>query len=111
MPVYPLSYIDKLVRVLHIIQGKKKLPVEVFTPMEEGKFSTVEDIDRIWHERFEIVMNIRQNAFAGLPATMLQGSDSFRYTAARALIALDRLFCRLGITKGFDRKMIARKRV
>ena len=67
-------------------------------------------IDRIWHEQFEVVMSVRQNAFVGTPAMHLLGPDSFRYTTARALVALDRFLCYFGIVKGFDRKLIARKR-
>ena len=78
--------------------------------MEEAKHSSVEDIDKIWHEKFEVVMNERQNAFITLPAISLLGPDGFRYTTARVLVALDRLFCYFRITKGFDRKLIARKR-
>lgn len=110
LPVYPLSYREKILRVFQLVTGKKQLPAEIFTPMEEAKHSSVEDIDRIWHEQFEVVMNVRQNAFAGLPATYLLGPDNFRYTTARALVALDRFLCYLGIIKGFDRKMVARKR-
>ena len=111
LPTYSRSYLGKISFVFQLVTGKKQLPAEIFTPMEEAKHSIVEDIDRIWHEQFEVVMDIRRNAFAGLPATYLLGPDSFRYTTARALVALDRLFCYFGITKGFDRKLIARKRV
>lgn len=111
LPVYPLSYQEKISRAFQLLTGRKQFPVEFFTPMEEAKHSSVEDIDRMLHERYEVVMNIRRNAFIGLPATYLLGPDGFRYATARALVALDRLFCCLGITKGFDRKMVARKRV
>ncbi len=111
LPFYPRSYLGKISLAFQLVTGKKQFPAEFLTPMEEAKHSSVEDIDKIWHEQFEVVMNARQNAFIGLPATLLFGPDSFRYTVARALVALDRLFCYFGITKGFDRKMIARKRV
>jgi len=55
-------------------------------------------------------MSVRQNAFVGTPAMHLLGPDSFRYTTARALVALDRFLCYFGIVRGFDRKLIARKR-
>jgi len=110
LPIYPLSYVKKISIALQLVTGKKQFPAEILTPMEEAKHSSVEDIDRILHEKYEIVMNVRQNAFTGLPATYLLGPDSFRYTTARALVALDRFLCYFGIVKGFDRKMIARKR-
>ncbi|MFA6357085.1 MAG: class I SAM-dependent methyltransferase [Candidatus Omnitrophota bacterium] len=110
LPIYPLSYVKKISFAFQLVMGKKQFPVEFFTPMEKAKHSSVDDIDKIWHEQFEIVMSVRQNAFAPAPSSFLLGPDSFRYTTARVLVALDRLFCRLGITKGFDRKMIARKR-
>lgn len=111
LPIYPLSYREKLSIAFQLVTGKKRFPSEFLTPMEEAKHSSVYDIDTMLHEQFEVVMNVRQNAFAGLPATYLRGPDSFRYTMARALVALDRLLCYIGIVKGFDRKMIARKRV
>lgn len=111
LPIYPLSYLKKISIALQLLTGKRQFPAEFLTPMEEAKHSSVEDIERMWYEQFEVVMNVRQNAFAGLPATYLLGPDSFRYTTARALVALDRFLCYLGIVKGFDRKMIARKRV
>ena len=110
LPIYPLSYVKKISIAFQLVTGKKQFPAEILTPMEEAKHSSVEDIDRILHEQYEIVMNVRQNAFAGLPATYLLGPDSFRYSTARALVALDRFLCYFGIVKGFDRKMIARKR-
>ena len=110
LPIRPLSYLQKFSIALQIFMGKRELPAEIFTPMEEAKHSSVVDIDRIWHEQFEVVMSVRQNAFVGTPAMVLRGPDSFRYTTARALVALDRFLCYFGIVKGFDRKMIARKR-
>jgi len=110
LPVYSMSYLQKFSFVLQLLIGKKKLPVEFLTPMEEAKHSSVEDIDKMLHDKYEIIMNIRQNAFAGLPATYLPGPDWFRYSVARILVFFDRLLCFLGVVKGFDRKMIARKR-
>jgi len=42
---------------------------------------------------------------------LLSGPDNFRYPAARALVALDRLMCYLGIVNGLERIMIARKKL
>lgn len=110
LPIYPKSYLEKISLAFQLLTGKKQFPAEFLTPMEEAKHSSVEDIERIFYEQFEVVMNIRQNAFVGLPATYLLGPDSFRYSAARLLVAMDRLFCSLGLTKGFDRKIVARKK-
>mgnify|MGYP001619971345 CR=1 FL=1 len=99
-----------MVRVFKILTGKKPLPTEFLTPMEEAKHSSVDDLDKILYEKYEVLLYMRQNAFIGLPATYLRGPDIVRYSAARVLVALDKLFCRFGITKGFDRKIIARKR-
>jgi 2-polyprenyl-3-methyl-5-hydroxy-6-metoxy-1,4-benzoquinol methylase len=105
------SYMQKFSIALQLLSGKRKLPAEVFTPMEEAKHSSVYDIERILHEQYDVLVEVRQNAFAGSPAMLLSGPDSFRYTLARALVGLDRLLCYIGIVKGFDRKMIARKKV
>jgi len=110
-PTYNRSYREKISMAFQIITGKKAAPVEFFSPLEEAKHSTVDDIDKIWNNQYEIVMNLRQNSFAGLASTYLLGPDSFRYTLARILVAIDRLFCYIGITKGFDRKLIGRKRM
>jgi hypothetical protein len=56
------------------------------------------------------IFELRQNAFVGIPVMCLGGWDIFRYTTARTLAGLDRLLYRLGIVKGFERIMIARKR-
>lgn len=111
LPVYHYSYAQKISIALQLLTGKRQLPAEVFTPMEEAKHSSVDDLARIWHEQFEVLLTVQQNAFAGTPAMLLSGPDSFRYTTARALVGLDRLLCYLGIVKGFERVMIARKRV
>jgi len=111
LPIYPYSYAQKLSIVLQLISGKRQLSAEVFTPMEEAKHSSVDEISKILYERFDVFLNFRQNAFVGTPVMCLSGWDTFRYPAARALVGLDRLMCRLGIVRGFERIMIARKRV
>jgi 2-polyprenyl-3-methyl-5-hydroxy-6-metoxy-1,4-benzoquinol methylase len=111
LPIYNYSYIQKLSIAIQLLTGKRQLPAEVFTPMEEAKHSSVYDIERIWHEQFEVFITNQQNAFAGTPVMLLSGPDSFRYTAARVLVGLDRLLCYLGVVKGFERIMIARKPV
>jgi 2-polyprenyl-3-methyl-5-hydroxy-6-metoxy-1,4-benzoquinol methylase len=111
LPVYHYSYMQKISIALQLLIGRRQLPAEVFTPMEEAKHSSVDDIGKILHEQYELVMNSRQNAFAGTPVMHLSGGDCFRYTTAKALVGLDRLLCYIGIVKGFERILIARKRV
>ena len=110
LPIYTLTYPQKVSLAARRLLGLSAFPAEVFSPMEEGKHSSVFEIARIWHERFEVVAEFSQNAFAGTPARMLSGPDSFRYPAARALVALDALLCRLRIVRGYERIMIGRKR-
>jgi len=109
LPIYTLTYSQKVSLAVRRLLGKSAFPEEVFSPMEEAKHSTVHDIARIWHDQYEVVIEFQQNAFAHTPAMMLSGPDSFRYPAARAVLALDALLCRLGIVRGFERIMIARK--
>lgn len=90
--------------------GAIKPPSEVFSPMEAAKYTTVYEIDQIWRQRFDLVETMQFNAFAGEPVMTLSGPDQFRYTTARALVLLDRLLCGMGISKGFVRIMIARKK-
>ena len=111
LPIFNYSYLHKISIALQLITGKRHLPAEVFTPMEEAKHTSVYDIERIWHEKFEVLVTIRQNAFAGTPAMLLSGPDGFRYTVARALVGLDRLLCSIGVVKGFERIIIARKKM
>ena len=110
LPIHPLSYMEKFSIALQIFTGKRELPAEIFTPLEEAKHSSVDDISKILYEQFDVVMNLRQNAFVGTPVMRLSGCDGFRYVTARALVGLDRLLCYLGVVKGFERIMIARKR-
>jgi ubiquinone/menaquinone biosynthesis C-methylase UbiE len=109
LPIVPLSYPHKISTVFQLLTGKKKFPSEFFTPMEEAKHSSVDDIKRIFYEQFDVIFCMQQNAFVGTPVMRLSGPDSFRYLAASTLVALDKLLCYLGIVKGFERIMIARK--
>jgi 2-polyprenyl-3-methyl-5-hydroxy-6-metoxy-1,4-benzoquinol methylase len=109
LPIYPLTYPQKFSIAWRRLTGRSQFPAEIFTPMEQAKHSSVYDIERIWHEKFKVVVNFRQNAFVGTPVMQLSGPDGFRYPTARALVALDRLLCRLGVVRGFERIMIARK--
>ncbi len=111
LPTISMSYLQKISTVIRLITGKKQFRTEIFTPMEGGKHSSVDDIKRVFYEQFEVVVNLQQNAFIGTPVMRLIGPDIFRYTTARALVSLDRLLCHFGIVKGFERIMIARKRI
>jgi len=110
LPIYHYSYMQKLSIALQLLLRRRRLSPEVFTPMEEGKHSSVDEISKILYEQFDVIINLRQNAFVGTPVMCLGGWDSFRYTTACTLVGLDRLLCYLGIVKGFERIMIARKR-
>lgn len=109
LPQCHYSYLQKLSIAIDLLIGKKRLPEEGFSPMEEAKHCSVEDISRILHEQFEVLLTLRKNAFVGTPLMTMAGGDGFRYPTARALVALDRLLCRIGLVKGFDQIIIARK--
>lgn len=109
LPIVSLSYPQKISTVFQLLTGKKQFRAEFFTPMEKAKISSIDDIKKIFYKQYDVVVNLQQNAFVGIPVMRLSGPDSFRYPAARALVALDRLLCYLGIVKGFERIMIARK--
>ena len=110
LPMVSHSYPQKISMVFQLLLGKMKFRTEFFTPMEEAKISSVEDIKKIFYEEYDVVFNKEQNAFVGTPLMRLSGPDSFRYPIARALCAFDRFMCSLGIVKGFERIMVARKR-
>jgi hypothetical protein len=109
LPIYTLTYRQKLAIAMRRLTGRAEFPAEVFSPMEEGKHGLVVDIARIWHERYEVQAEFRQNAFCATPAAMLAGPDWFRYATARGLVGIDALLCRLGLVHGFVRVMIGRK--
>lgn len=109
LPTYNLSYPQKMATVFKLLTGRGKYREEIFSPMEEAKHSSVDEIASIFHEKFEVLLNVRHNAFVGTPVMRLYGPDGFRYAAAKMVIGLDRLMCKLGIVKGFERIMVARK--
>lgn len=110
LPTCSLSYPQKVATVFKLITGKMQYRVEIMSPMETLKHSGVEDIEKILYEKFEVLVNLRQNAFVGTPLMRISGPDSFRYITAKSLVALDRFMCKIGIVKGFERIMIARKK-
>ena len=110
LPQIHHSYLDKLSFLKGLIIGKKFLPEEGFSPMEEAKHFSVEDITKIFNEKFNVIWMLQRNAFVGTPVVTLAGSDSFRYTVARILVLIDKLFCRIRIVRGFDQIIIAKKK-
>ena len=110
LPQLHHSYMQKLSFAKDLLFGKKHLPEEIFSPMEEAKHFSVEDITKILNEKFEVMMTLRKNAFVGTPLMTMAGSDAFRYLVARILVTLDRILCRIGVVTGFDQIIVARKR-
>jgi 2-polyprenyl-3-methyl-5-hydroxy-6-metoxy-1,4-benzoquinol methylase len=110
LPQCHYSYLQKLSIAIDLLLGRRRLPEEIFSPMEEAKHCSVEDIARILHEQFDVLLTLRKNAFVGTPLMTMAGPDWFRYSTARALVALDRLLCQIGLVKGFDQIIVARKK-
>lgn len=109
LPTWYKTYAEKFGLAMQLVSGKRRLSPEVFTPMEEAKHASVYDIEKLLKEEYTVLVNIRQNAFVGSPAMLLKGPDTFRYAIARTLVALDQTLCFMGIVKGFERIIIARK--
>lgn len=110
LPSYNRTYREKVRVTLGWLRGKIKPPEHIFSPMEAEKYSTVHDIEDIWMNKFELIERIRINAFAAEPAMTVSGPDIFRYTIAQMLVGLDRFLCQVGICRGFERILIARKK-
>lgn len=110
LPQCHYTYLQKLSIAIDLLLRRKRLPEEIFSPMEEAKHCSVEDIARILHEQFEVLLTLRKNAFVGTPLMTMSGPDWFRYSTARALVALDHLLCQIGLVKGFDQIIVARKK-
>lgn len=110
LPQRHWSYFQKLSFAMALIAGRTRLPEEKFTPMEEAKHCSVEDISRILHQHFDVLFTLRKNAFVSTPAVTMSGPDWFRYPTVRALVTLDRLLCKAGLVRGFDQIIAARKR-
>jgi len=112
LPTYDRTYMQKIRDSVRRIRGITKENPEYFTPMEmvAAKDKSVFDFADYLYDKFDILYDVRFNAFAGGPAMMIKGPDWFRYAVARIIIGLDRALCRIGICKGFLRIIIARKR-
>jgi 2-polyprenyl-3-methyl-5-hydroxy-6-metoxy-1,4-benzoquinol methylase len=110
LPTYNLTYIGKFKKVFKLLVRKDQFREEIFSPMEEAKISSVDEISDILYQRFEVLVNIRKNAFIGTPLMRVKGPDWFRYSAAYFFINIDRALCYIGFVKGFERIMIAQKK-
>jgi 2-polyprenyl-3-methyl-5-hydroxy-6-metoxy-1,4-benzoquinol methylase len=110
LPTYNLSFIQKIRIAIKIIFGAGKLREGIFSPMEEAKHSSVDEISEILYRDYEVLVNIRKNAFMGTPAMRVIGPDWFRYGIVRFCLWIDRFLCKVGIVKGFERIMVARKK-
>jgi hypothetical protein len=109
LPTTERSYRDKLVAIANRITGKTVNAPEVFSPMEEAKYSTVEDIHDIWYNRYEVIEDIPFNAFAISVMMLLAGPAWFRYPLARCLDGFDKLGIQVGFLHPQCRILISRK--
>ena len=109
LPVHTLTYKQKLIKLFKVMRGKESLRQEIFSPMEELKHSAVVDIEEDFYDKYEVLYFNQENAFCGLPCMRVIGPDSFRYSAARIVMGIDYFLCKIGLVKGFDRVIVARK--
>lgn len=108
-PTNDRTYRGKARACLRRLAGKGGKPVEVFSPAEMAKYSTVSDIDRIWREKFELLEEYSFNAFALPVMQRLRGPAWFRYPLARVINGVDQLLLKLRICRPRIRILIARK--
>lgn len=109
LPTYNFSFSQKIVLASKIIFGKSKLREGVFSPMEEAKHSSVDEISDILYRDYNVLVNIRKNAFMGTPAMRVIGPDWFRYFIVKLCLSIDRFLCKIKVVRGFERIMVARK--
>ncbi len=109
LPSYHRSYRQKLMLILGRLSklDQTDLP-EGISPMEA---LSTQEISPLLYGKFEVLEDVRFNAFATHPLLTLKGPEVYRHVQAHALVKLDRLLCRAGICKGLYRTIIARKRV
>jgi len=112
LPTYNLTYRQKIKSLFRRIRGITKEKPEYFTPMEEvaAKDEAVFDFADYLYDKFDVLFDVHYNAFAGGIAMKIKGPDWFRYSMARIIVGLDSLLCRLGVSRGFLRIIIAKKR-
>jgi len=109
LPQIHYSYLDKISILFQLITKKRELPKEIFSPMEEAKHHSVEDITNLFYDEFKVLYFNQKNAFIGTPVMTVSGRDSFRYGLARILVNLDKALCKIGLVRGFDQIIIAKK--
>lgn len=111
LPTYDRSYRQKIGRAIRRIRGVTQEKPDYFTPMEEvaAKDKAVFDLADYLYDKFDILWDVQFGAFSS-PSMNMVGPDWFRYFVARVLVGLDRLLCRLGVSRGYYRMIIARKR-
>lgn len=112
LPTYDRTYRQKIVDSIRRLRGITQEKPEFFTPMEEvaSKDKSVFEFSDYLYKNFDVLWDVHFSAFSNMPSMAVVGPDWFRYTVARALVTLDRLFCSLGISRGFCRIIVARKR-
>jgi len=109
LPQVHYSYVDKILLGAQILLKKKSIPEEIFSPMEEAKHTSVVEITEYFEKHFDIIWFNQRNAFSGVPLMTLGGKDWFRYGVGRVIVTLDRLLCALGVVRGFNQIIIAKK--
>jgi SAM-dependent methyltransferase len=110
LPTTERSYRDKFLAAWNRFAGRTVDSPEIFSPMEEAKYSTVEDIHDIWYNRYQVIANYPFNAFAGSVMQLLAGPDWFRYSTAQVLNKIDELGIHTGVFQAQCRIIISRKR-
>ena len=112
LPTYDRTYSEKCKNIFNIIFGKTKIKDDYFTPMEEfaAKDTAVDEIADLFYEKFDVIYDKRYFSFAHNPSMSLIGPDWFRYSTAKFLINLDEFLCKIGLTKGYYRIIIAKKK-
>jgi len=110
LPTYRLTYRFKFSRALHKLVGEGPGHPGNQKPASPMEGHSTLDIAPLLYERFEVLEDFHFNAFAPGVLWRLKGPDAFRYAAARAVVALDRLLCRLGLCHGRFRVIIGKKK-
>lgn len=112
VPTYDRTYRQKFSDSIRRIRGVTKEKPDYFTPMEEvaAKDESVFDFADYLYDKFDVLWDVHFNAFANGPAAQVKGPNWFRYSVGRVIVGLDRLLCRLGVSRGFIRIIIAKKR-
>lgn len=110
LPVTDRGYCEKIRGIMSRISGKTVDLPEIFSPMEEAKYTTLGDIHDIWFNRYEIIEDMPFNAFSNSIMMRLAGPDRFRYPVARILDFIDKAGISRGVFSPQCRVLISRKR-